>query len=264
MQAELNFVVNRGEPLVVYPSVGGGQAEWKSGDYEDRSVTIEDGRLAAEPFDLDVHGFLLWEQRSQVSDFYDDEQLHVTYEREMESLVKDLTGAQEVVVFDHTRRSDDPQVREQRRIREPAATAHNDYTEASGPRRIRDLLSPTDAERWLRGRFAIINVWRPIVGPLARSPLVLCDARTVEPGDLVVTQRRAKERIGEIYQLAFNPAQRWVYFPAMERHEVLVFKCFDSAPAGRARFAPHTAFAGPAGDAPPRQSIETRTIARFS
>ena len=265
MQAELNFAVNRGEPLVVYPSEGGGRVESKSGEYEDRMVTIHDGRNNKEAFDLDVQGFLLTRYLTEVSDFYDDDQLHPTYDQEIQALVRSITGAAEVIVFDHTRRSDDPGIRDQHKIREPAATAHNDYTESSAPQRIRDLLSPQETRRWLGGRFAIINVWRPIVGPVLRSPLVFCDARTIDDADLVLTQRRARDRVGEIYQLAFNGAQRWVLFPSMQSHEVLVFKCFDSATDGRGRFAPHAALRNPGGtdSAPPRQSIETRTIARF-
>ena len=262
MQAEVNFVINRGERLVVYPSVGGGRAETKSGEYEDRRVSIEDGRGQA--LDLDVEGFLLVEHPTKVTDFYDDAQLG-RYETEITALIKAVSGAADVIVFDHTRRTDDARVRRQHSIREPAATAHNDYTEDSGPRRLEDLLPATELAGWLNGRFAIINVWRSMVGAVQRSPLVLCDARSLDPGDLVITERRAAERTGEIYQVAFNPNQRWVYFPELQRDEALLFKCFDSATDGRARFAPHTAFRLPGSDAaPPRQSIETRTIARFT
>ncbi len=265
VQAELNFVVNTGERLVVYPSEGGGRGESKSGSYENRRVSVYNGREDPEIFDLDVQGFTLTQHPSRVTDFYADEQLRSVYDAEIRKLIRSLTGAAEVVVFDHTRRSDDPAVRAQLSIREPAATAHNDYTEASGPRRLRDLLPPEEAERWCANRFAIINVWRPIVGPVVRSPLVLCDARTIDARDLVVTERRARERTGEIYQLACNAAQRWVYFPLLRRDEALVFKCFDSATDGRARFAPHTAFHDPdtPASAAARQSIETRTIVRF-
>jgi hypothetical protein len=51
----------------------------------------------------------------------------------------------------------------------------------------------------------------------------------------------------------------------MRREEALVFKVFDSATDGRARFTPHTSFDDPATPpgAPPRQSIEARTLAFF-
>ncbi len=264
MQADVNFVVNQGKRLLVIPSEGGGRGESKSGQYEDRRVIIEDGRAAGQNFELEVEGFTLAAHPTAVTDFYDDTQLPA-YEAEVEALIKRVSGAAEVIVFDHTRRADDATLRRTHSIREPAATAHNDYTADSAPQRIRDLLPAAEAARWLAGRFAIINLWRPIRGPVQRSPLVLCDARSVDHKDLVVTERRARERTGEIYQLAFNPRQRWVYFPALRRDEALVFKCFDSATDGRARFAPHSAVVNPSSpSAPPRESIETRTIVRFA
>ena len=264
MHAEVNFVINQGERLVVYPSEGGGRDESKSGEYENRRIPIEDGRATGQDFELEVEGFTLVAHPTAVTDFYDDTELPA-YEAEVQALIKQVCGAVEVIIFDHTRRADDPAVRQAHSIREPAATAHNDYTAHSAPQRIRDLLPPADAARWLGGRFAMINVWRPMRGAVQRSPLVLCDARSVDPEDLVVTERRARDRTGEIYQLAFNPRQRWFYFPALRRDEALVFKCFDSATDGRARFAPHSAVVIPSSAAaPPRESIETRTIARFA
>lgn len=85
------------------------------------------------------------------------------------------------------------------------------------------------------------------------------------PRDLVVTERRARNRVGEIYQIAFNPDHRWFYFPQMQRNEALLFKCYDSAHDGRACFAPHTAFDDPTS--PPgaagRESIESRNFVFF-
>jgi hypothetical protein len=48
----------------------------------------------------------------------------------------------------------------------------------------------------------------------------------------------------------------------MQPHEALLLKCYDSATDGRARFVPHTAFIDPTApeDAPPRESIELRTL----
>ncbi|HEV7822716.1 MAG TPA: CmcJ/NvfI family oxidoreductase, partial [Burkholderiales bacterium] len=65
--------------------------------------------------------------------------------------------------------------------------------------------------------------------------------------------------------LRYNPRHCWFYFPRMTRNEALVFKVFDSARDGRARFTAHTAFKDPAtpSGAPPRQSIEARALAFF-
>ena len=264
--ATLTYLVDSGVKPVNYPSVAGedGVSRW-AGRHEARTVAIHDGRAAAEPFDLDRQGFALVRHDTAVTDFYDDAEIETVYEAEVERLVKAVTGASRVVVFDHTRRSDSVAMREQKGIREPAGNVHNDYTARSAPQRVRDLLPAEEAEALLKRRFAIVNVWRPIRGPVRTAPLALCDARSVAPEDLIAAERRAKDRVGEIQQAVFNPAHRWTYFPNMERHEALLFKVYDSAEDGRARFTIHTAFDDPTSppDAPPRESIETRTFVFF-
>jgi hypothetical protein len=168
------------------------------------------------------------------------------------------------VVFDHTLRSGDETEREAKLVREPVLSAHNDYTEWSGPQRVRDLL-PDEAETLLAGRFAIIQVWRAINQPIQSNPLAIADAQSVVIDDLMVAERRYPNRVGQTYRLRYNPAHRWFYFPQMRRDEALVFKVFDSARDGRARFTAHTSFDDPTAppNAPPRQSIEARALAFF-
>jgi hypothetical protein len=169
-----------------------------------------------------------------------------------------------VVVFDHTLRSGDEVEREAKLVREPVLSAHNDYTEWSGPQRVRELMGD-EADALLARRFAIVQVWRPIASPLESNPLAMADARSVAAGDLLVAERRYPHRVGQTYRLKYNPAHRWFYFPRMRRDEAIVFKVFDSEKDGRARFTPHTSFDDPSTPrgAPPRQSIEARTLAFF-
>ena len=262
--AALTYLVDTGEKPVNYPSVGGGAESRNTGRYESREVTIRDGRAMAGRFSLDREGFALTRHRTAVTDFHDDAQLSAVYEAEVARLVAAATGAARVVVFDHTRRADAPALRREMRLREPARIIHNDYTERSAPQRVRDLL-PAQAATLLERRFAIVNVWRPILGPVETAPLALCDARSVAPGDLIASERRSKDRVGEIQQATFNPAHLWFYFPNMRTHEALLIKTYDSAEDGPARFTLHTAFDDPtaAADAPPRQSIESRTFVFF-
>ncbi|HBO14129.1 MAG TPA: methyltransferase [Halieaceae bacterium] len=210
---------------------------------------------------------MLLEQPSVVGDFYDDEALRTTYHGELIALIKALTGARRVEVFDDTRRSASVATQRERGIREPANIVHNDYTAASGPRRLNDFFTdaPEEAEALRQQRFAIINAWRPINGPVYDQPLVLCDAGSIADGDLVAMERRAEERIGELQVALYNPGQRWYYFPRMRPEEVLLFKTYDSAEDGRARFTPHSSFADPAAprDAPARESLESRCLVFF-
>jgi len=114
----------------------------------------------------------------------------------------------------------------------------------------------------LSHRVQIINLWRPIRGPLKDSPLAVCDAGTVSFDDLVPSDLVYPHRVGETYQVTYNPAHRWFYVPEMGADEALLLKCFDSKTDGRARFAPHTAFRDPTApaNALPRESIEVRTL----
>ena len=141
---------------------------------------------------------------------------------------------------------------------------HVDYTAKSGPQRVKDLLGEDEAARLAASgaRILQINVWRPIRGPVQRSPLALADASSVAPEDLIATDQVFPDRVGEIYHLAYDPAQLWYYAPEMTPDEVLLIKGWDSLDDGRARFTPHGAFDLPdtPDDAAPRESIEVRTL----
>ena len=177
--------------------------------------------------------------------------------------IKAATGADRVFVFDHTVRKRVQGAADLRdgSPRQPVARVHVDHTEKSGPQRVRDLI-PDEAEELLKGRVQIINLWRPIRGPLLDSPLAVCDARTVKANELVASDLVYPHRVGETYSVKYNPDHRWFYVPRMTADEILLLKCFDSKTDGRARFAPHSAFADPTtpSDAPPRESIELRTL----
>ena len=182
------------------------------------------------------------------------------YDAEIAELVAALSGAVRVLVFDHTLRHGDEAVQRAKGLREPVEIIHNDYTDWSGPERVRDLL-PGEARALLERRFAIIQVWRPMQPVVLRHPLAVCEARTIAPADLIPTERRHPHRIGEIYHLAYSSAHRWHYVPALRRDEAIVFKTYDSATDGRARFTAHAAFRR-SGDAPRRAAPREHRGAR--
>ncbi|MFZ5691719.1 MAG: CmcJ/NvfI family oxidoreductase [Pseudomonadota bacterium] len=262
IEATLNYVKNDGQKIVVEP-VGGGSTEMKTlGTIDPHKVIIRNGRRFETS--LDGEGFLLAWHETAVTDFFDEAQLRDVYYREMIDLIKAQSGAKRVVVFDHTLRTADDADRAARKIREIVPRVHNDYTEWSGPQRVRDLL-PGEAETLLKGHFAIIQVWRPIRYPVETFPLAMCDAQSISPDDLIVTERRHPNRIGQTYSVSYNPDHRWFWFPLQRREEAIVFKVYDSLTDGRARFCAHTAFDDPTSPpaARPRESIEIRTLAFF-
>ncbi len=225
-------------------------------------VSIRDGRPIAKELTLDREGFALVEHQSAVRNFYDDEEVKAVYYSEAEHLLKRVTGASRVFIFDHTARRRIPGAEDRRdSIRQPVTRVHVDHTAKSGPQRVHDLI-PDEAKELLHGRVQVINIWRPIQGPLLDAPLAVCDAQSVLAQDLIPSDLIYRERIGETYSVSYRPSHRWYYFSKMTTDEVLLLKCYDSATDGRARFAPHTAFIDPTTppDAPPRESIELRTL----
>ena len=235
---------------------------------EVRRVDVRDMRRVSDLLSLDRHGFLLVRHETAVDDLYDDEAVAGVYDRELEALLAEVTGADRVAVFDHTRRSDGTGgAANPDGFRGPASRVHVDYTVDSGPKRAADALGREALDRVLSsgGRIVQVNVWRPIRGPVLRTPIALADAGSVRPDELIATDQVFPDRVGEIYQLAHGAEQRWHWVPRMERDEVLLIKGWDSLDDGRARFTPHGAFQLEDQDpeAPPRESIEVRTYLVF-
>lgn len=264
VEAKLSFCVDNGVKPVSQTFGPGSTVHAYHGAYEERPVAIVDARPANAAFSLDREGFRLVRHETQVRDFYDEEEVRSLYYSELDALVRQETGCVRTIVFDHTRRSGDEDTREQLKIRGPVRMVHNDYTEWSGPQRLRDLVG-AQADELLRHRLQVIQVWRAIRGPILRDPLAMCDAQSMSPQDFIAAERRFPDRVGEIYHIAYNPRQRWMYYPNMTREEAIVFKCYDSR-KDVARFTAHGAFEDPssAPDAPPRESMEARILAIFA
>ena len=264
IEASLFYLASGADKLVTYVAAPGGRDERTGGGSETHRVTIHNGRPLADGFAFEREGFRFVDHDTRVADFFDDAAVRRVYYPECEALIKKVSGAKRVVVFDHTLRTADDELREARKIREVVRRVHNDYTEWSGPQRVRDLL-PQEADELLRRRFAIVQVWRPIRHPVESFPLAICDARSISPRDFVVSERRYPNRVGQTYAITYNPEHRWYWLPRMRREEALVFKVYDSAKDGRARWSAHTAFEDPTSpsNARPRESIEIRTLAFF-
>jgi hypothetical protein len=262
IEATINYLADSDEKPFTY-SGGPGSTEVRTGGAQDpHAMRIHNGRPFVDRFAIEKDGFRFVRHDTKVVDFFSDEQVRQVYYPEMEALIKAETGATRVVVFDHTLRTADDDDREARKIREPVRRAHNDYTEWSGPQRVRDLL-PAEAEELLKRRFAIVQVWRPIRLPVESFPLAICDARSMSPKDLLVSERRYPNRVGQTYAVTYNPEHHWYWFPRMRRDEAIVFKVYDSMKDGRARWTAHTAFIDPTSppNPRPRESIEIRTLA---
>jgi hypothetical protein len=263
VEAELNYLrAGEGRPVsyTFEPPPG---VPWTSGALEPRRVTIRDARplAAAGELSLDKSGFERIAHASALTDFSDDAAIRSIYYNESAQVLIKATGAEKVVVFDHTLRDSLNGSRATSSLREPVRRVHNDQTFVSGPRRVRDHLPADEAAQRLKHRFAIINLWRPL-DVVEQLPLALCDARSIAASDLVPSDLVYKDKVGETFSFTHNPAHRWYYFPKLRPDEALLLKIYDSRDDGTARLTAHTAFEDPTtpDGAAPRRSIELRAL----
>jgi hypothetical protein len=262
VETTLNYLAPMAERPYFYTFAPPAGVPGRNSHGDRRRVVVHDARELAQP-SLDVEGFALVRLASRV-DAYDAKAVVRDYYPEVEAVVRQHTGAQRVLVFDHNVRNTDRGAPGSELSQTPVHYVHNDYTLRSGPQRVRDLVGGDEVEQLIERRFAVINVWRPIRGPVQQAPLAFCDASSLVQDDFVPTDLRYRDRVGEIYSLTWRPEHRWFYYPGMSADEALLLKCYDSDPQ-RACFTAHTAIddpSSPAG-APARESIEVRTLAFF-
>jgi len=264
----LNYLIPTAEKPVNYTFEPPAGVPYNSGAYESRALLIHDGRPIADRLSLDEQGFALVKHRSAVTNFYDEEEVRRVYYPEAQRLLTEMTGAFKVEIFDHLVRRRDPEKTplsfgrpRNGGVRGPVGRVHADFTPNSAPNRVRLELGE-QAEALLRHRFAVVNVWRAIRGPLLDAPLAVLDGSSLAQNDLVASDLVYPHRTGETYSVAFNANHRWFYFSAMLGDEALLLKNYDSANGVRARLSPHSAFEDPTApaDAPPRESIELRAF----
>lgn len=240
--------------------------------------TVRSGR--GQGHTLEKDGFVLSRlplERAATKDLYDVQQcFEGLYPLAAEVVRRELPGSTKVFVFDHVTRN---ARRAQKEIRDGLPRTpmldqgyvnrvHGDYTARSGFSRAEQLLAPYDSkaciDEALRGRFAFVNIWVPL-NQVERDPLGLLQWRSQKPQDVQTIRLHFEHRVGEVYRVLPSTDHRWVYYPAMQPGECLVFKVFDSATDGRARFSLHSAFEDPTSpeDAAPRESIELRAMVFF-
>lgn len=222
-------------------------------------VTLDDLRGQEHKFTLDNNAFDTYQDVKSGLDkngFDDDAQIRRVYYPEVEKLLLDnVQGAKRVLLFDHT-------IRRPTGNRNPVTRVHIDQTPFSAAERVKFHL-PDEAEELLQGRYRIINVWRPLNGPVMSFPLAVADSQTVEDSDLIPIEHRYPDRNGQTAAVQYNPGQKWYYWSGMTNEDRLLLKCFDSHErVGQWGRVPHTAFENPntPEGAVGRESIEVRAL----
>ncbi|TFH20992.1 MAG: methyltransferase [Myxococcales bacterium] len=261
----LNYACDAGQKPRLDPHASPEDSKKQAVTIVRHPVRVIDARSLDRPPSLDIEGFDRVAVDDHGIDFYDAARVRDVYYPEVERLVAAATGAVRVEAFDHNLRSATLAERGEHGAQWPVKFAHNDYTEKSGPQRVRDLF-PDEADALIDCRFAVINVWKPTRETVHDTPLAVCDASSIGENELIASDLQYQDRTGEIHSLAYSPGQRWYYYSSMEPGEAMLLKCYDSMTDGRARFTAHSAFRDPAAppDAPVRESIEVRTLAFFA
>lgn len=268
ISATLSFLHSASERPYNYAYEPPPGTPWENYDVDKRVVDISDARLISRRTKLDIEGFTLWDAPTALTDFSNRDDIILRYYKEVVELACSATGASRGYVFDHLvrqRHANRSELDFGRSVKGAPVSAngrvHNDYTEESGRRRLSLVFDQLD-QKLPTARYAIVNVWRSIKAPVLDTPLAVCDARSVDAADLINAEVRYPQRTGEIYLVKHGIRQRWFYFSAMDKHEALIFKQYDSQVSGVARFTPHAAFDHPntPADAIPRESIEARCL----
>ncbi|KAJ5155252.1 hypothetical protein N7492_008055 [Penicillium capsulatum] len=222
-------------------------------------ATIHDVSGHELDYTLDGNGFQFYYHESAEKDFLDDEKIKREYYLETEQLLKDATGGSRVFIFDHTIRRAAKDERASSQLRGPVQRVHIDQSYEASKNRVAYHL-PDDALELLKGRYQIINVWRPIK-TILKDPLTVADAHSVPDSDLVGVKLIYPDREGETYAVKPDPNIRWYYRYAQTPDLVTLIKCFDSKTDGRARRVPHSAFVNPETESEEgRESIEVRAL----
>jgi len=221
------------------------------------SVNIQDIRGKESSFSLNTSGFATVSSVPSTvtyEDWSDDDVIKEKYYSETEKLLLDnVPGAKKVFLFDHTIRYSKPGA-----SRGPVNWAHIDQTNKSAVQRVRNHMGE-EADELLKDRVRLINIWRPLKGPVKAFPLAMADSTSVTDADLVGVEHRYKTFTGETAGVRYSENHKWWYWSGMNPDERILLQCFDSQ-GGRARVA-HTAFVDPRSpDGEGRESIEVRAL----
>lgn len=237
---------------VEQPPEGSPQRNYGEDQHE---VTVHDIRGREKDFDINTNGFgVIQGVHSEEKDFNDDDHIKRVYYPEVEKLLLDnVPGAKRIFIFDHTVRRSDPNAR-----RAPVNRAHIDQTTKSAFMRV-DYHMGDEAEQLKKERVRLVNVWRPLNGPVVSSPLAFADSKSVPDDDIVPVEHRYPHRTGETAGVKYTPKGKWHYWSGMTNDERILLQCFDSQDGAR---TPHSAFVDPRTkpDWPGRESIEVRAL----
>lgn len=241
--------------------------------YTRKRISITDVRGHENEFTLDKSGFQLGNLQTSLpyEAFADTEAIITSYYEEVKAFLLNHTEAVEVLPWDFQVRRNDPSLPTNSRgapgKAQPFGAVHGDQTTKAAMRRLYHFY-PEQAKKYSKGRFQIVNVWKPLRGPVRDAPLAVCDYRTVHEDDRVPTDIVFPDYLGETYNFRPSPKHRFYYVDEQQVDEAWMVKCFDSASLkddNIAQFSPHVSFTYQTNEPRVlRESIEVRTFVFFA
>ncbi|KXS93457.1 hypothetical protein AC579_3494 [Pseudocercospora musae] len=276
IEASIDFIAdkfNDEKPFYFHPASGAAinteEIQLSNIIWDARSVRLHSMRDAN--LSLEKNGFCYVQHKSNYLP-YDGAPTEITtdYQMETERMMQSYFDAEFVTCYDYRRRKNSPVTVEAydpddpQHVDQVAKGAHVDITIGTIADFVTRLLTPEQQIQYLSPeyRIRVVNTWRSILPICEDRPLAVCDYHSIDPHDLIPTDRVYPEWLQEIYHLRYNPKQRWYWLPDQRADEPLVFISYDSQSGSNARYCAHISFDNSlaAPDAPPRQSVETRTL----
>lgn len=253
----VNYHVHRPERQAFHIDAGGVVGKLLSPELSATQVAVRDVRTGEAEVSFQNDGISFEILPSEVTSFKQNLDWKPIYETELRELLVSKIDAEEVVVFDHTVRVDDPTS-----VRKPARNVHSDYSPEGAHQRLIDILGEAKAREWSLGHYAFINVWRPIESPINSAPLGFVRPSSVLKDDWVLIDLIYPERKGHIMGLVANEQHEWIYKSLMTPDELVFFNIYDNQ--GRPSIG-HSALdlLEDPSNSTIRKSIETRTLVRF-
>ena len=256
--ATVNYHVHKPERQAFELDAGGIVGNLIAPELAPTEVQVQDVRKqqADVSFQSDAVGFALAPTSASFAE--EDATWKTIYDAELKALLTQQLDAQEVIIFDHTIRMDDPNA-----VRKPARNVHSDYSKDGAEQRLIDILGADKAAEWRAGHYAFINVWRPVEAPINSAPLGFILPSSVAAGDWILLDLIYPDRTGQIMGLAANPDHQWSYMSKMTPDEVAYFNIFDNR--GRPSIG-HSALdmVEASTITTVRKSIESRTLVRLA
>lgn len=254
--ASVNYHINSSEPQAYYIDAGGIQGELVSPELVTTEVQVNDVRNHEVRVDFKQDSVAFVNHDTEVKNF-SDESWRDKYDQELTVLLAEQVGAEEVIVFDHTVRIDDPDA-----LRRPARNVHSDYSIDGAQQRLKDLLGNERATEWSNGHFGFVNVWRPIENVIETSPLGFVHPNSVSPDGQLTIELIYPDRKGQIMGLVANTKHKWLYQSHMTPDEVAIFNIYDNQGLKSIYHSALDLSEDPISTVP-RKSIESRTLVRY-